>query len=288
MLRSLSSGVSGIQAFQEEMDVISNNIANVNTTGFKSSRVDFADAFSETLRGSSGASGLSSDIPAMQIGAGVSPSGVTGNYGSGNLASTGFSTDMAVDGEGFFMVRDPITSVQFATRAGDFRLDSNGFLTTNSGLRVQGYSDSGLSTLGDIQIDGTGRPASFDPSATYASWSIDTQGVIKVRLSNGSEYARGQILLQRFTDPQALMKEGMNLYSGIGAAGPLGGASAPTAAAPETNGLGKIQSHALEASNVDLANEFANMITAQRAFQANAKVVTTSDEMLQELVNLKR
>src|SRR5256714_8758951 len=121
MLRSLSSGVSGIQAFQEEMDVISNNIANVNTTGFKSSRVDFADAFSETLRGSSGASGAASDTPGLQIGSGVATSGVASNFSSGALAGTGFATDMAVDGEGMFVVRDPVTSTQFATRAGDFR-----------------------------------------------------------------------------------------------------------------------------------------------------------------------
>src|SRR4051794_37791997 len=130
MLRSLSSGVSGIQAFQQEMDVISNNIANVNTTGFKASRVDFADAFSETLRGSSGASGAASDTPASQIGLGVAISGISTNYSSGPLAGTGFPTDMAVDGEGFFTVRDPVTGNQFATRAGDFRLDSNGYLTT--------------------------------------------------------------------------------------------------------------------------------------------------------------
>jgi flagellar hook protein FlgE len=109
-----------------------------------------------------------------------------------------------------------------------------------------------------------------------------------VRLTDNSEYTRGQILLQRFNDPQALMKEGQNLYSGLGAAGPLGGSSSPTPAAPLTNGLGTVVSGALEGSNVDLANEFASMITTQRAFQANARVITTSDEMLQELVNLKR
>ena len=112
--------------------------------------------------------------------------------------------------------------------------------------------------------------------------------MVKVRLSDGSEYTRGQVLLQRFSDPQALQKEGLNLYSGIGSAGPLGGGTAPLAEAPGTNGLGRIESGALELSNVDLANEFTSMITTQRAFQASARIITTSDEMLQELVNLKR
>ena len=98
---------------------------------------------------------------------------------------------------------------------------------------------------------------------------------------------RAQILLQRFSDPQALLKQGNNLYSGLGSAGPLGGTT-PRAETPGTNGLGNIESSALELSNVDLANEFANLITTQRGFQASARIITTSDEVLQELVNLKR
>jgi flagellar hook protein FlgE len=288
MLRSLNSGVSGIQQFQQEMDVISNNIANSNTVGFKSARVDFADAFSQTLRGSSGGNGTVSGTPAIQIGSGVITDGITNIYTQGSLARTGFLTDLAVSGDGFFIVRDPVSQTDFATRAGDFRLDANGYLTNNVGLHVQGFSDSALSTRGDIKVDDTGRPATADPNATFVSFSISSEGMVKVRLSDGSEYTRGQILLQRFSDPQALTKEGLNLFSGIGAAGPLGGATAPTSAAPGSNGLGKIESGALELSNVDLANEFSTMIATQRGFQASARIITTSDEMLQELVNLKR
>jgi flagellar hook protein FlgE len=283
MLSSLSSGVSGIQAFQEEMDVISNNIANVNTPGYKSSRADFADAFSQTLRGASGASGTAGATPAIQVGSGVMVAGVTSNFSSGSLATTGYQTDLAINGEGFFTVRDPVSGAEFATRAGDFKMDSNGYLTTQTGLRVQGYSDGTLSTIGDLKIDATGRPATSDPAATYAGFTVSPQGMIDVHLSDSTDFTRGQILLQTFSDEQALVKEGLNLYSGMGAAGGLA-----TAAPPQTNGMGKIQSGALEASNVDLANEFATMITTQRAFQANARIITTSDEMLQELVNLKR
>ena len=115
------------------------------------------------------------------------------------------------------------------------------------------------------------------------SWSVDSQGRINVNLSDGTSFVRGQVLMQNFQDPQGLVKQGDNLYLGQSAAGPLA-----TPAAAGTNGLGNIQAGALELSNVDLANEMANLITAQRAFEANAKITTTSDEMLQVMVNLKR
>jgi flagellar hook protein FlgE len=184
-------------------------------------------------------------------------------------------------------VRDTVSDRQYATRAGDFRLDDAGYLVTNDGHRVQGFNDTTLGVIGDLQIDATGAPATAAPGASMVSFGIDTEGKIHVHLSDGTEFVRGQVLLQRFSDPQALMREGNNLYSGIGAAGPLGGAT-PTPAAPGTNGLGRIQAGMLELSNVDLANQFSDLITSQRAFQAAARVITTSDDMLQELVNLKR
>lgn len=288
MLRSLTSGISGLQEFQRKMDVIGNNIANSNTTAFKSARVDFADSFSQTLRGSSASTGTTSSTPAMQIGTGVVTSAIKNQYTQGPIIRTGVITDLSISGEGFFIVRDPVNNVEYATRAGDLRLDSNGYLVTNDGMRVQGFNNSALTTRGDILIDATDRPATISPTAGFKSFSIGKEGQINIKLDDGSEYTRGQILLQRFTDPQALEKQGSNLYSGIGAAGPLGGSGSPQTEAPGTNGLGRIDSGALELSNVDLANEFANMITTQRGFQASARIITTSDEMLQELVNLKR
>jgi flagellar hook protein FlgE len=288
MLRSLTSAISGLQNFQQRMDVIGNNVSNVNTTAFKGARVNLADSFSQTLRSSSAGTGGSSSTSAMQIGSGVSISAISNVYTQGALARTGVGTDLALTGNGFFVVRDTISGNEYVTRAGDFRVDESGYVVTNTGLRVQGYNDAALTTMGDLLIDTTGMPATSDPTSTLVSFAIDVEGKINVNLSDGSQFVRGQILLQNFSDPQGLMKEGNNLYSGIGAAGPLGGASNPTPAPPGTNGLGKIQSGALELSNVDLANEFTNLITTQRAYQANARIITTSDEMLQELVNLKR
>lgn len=284
MLRSLNSGVSGIQQFQGSLDVIGNNIANANTTAYKGARTDFADSFSQTLQLSSSGSSGTSGVAGMQVGSGVNTSAVRNLFNQGGLNRTNIQTDLMVSGDGFFMVRDSVSGEQYATRAGNFQLDDSGRLITDQGFRVQGYSDSGLNTIGDIVIDGAGRPATADANATVVAFSINNEGVVNVRLSDGTEYARGQVLLQGFRAPQALLKEGNNLYSGLSAAGPF----TATPSAPGTNGLGRIQAGALELSNVDLANEFSKLITAQRGFQASARMITTSDEVLQELVNLKR
>lgn len=274
MLPSLYSGISGMQQFQQSMNVIGNNIANVNTTGFKSARTNFSDTFSEVL-GRTGSGG------SVQIGMGVATSSITNQFSQGSLSDTGISTDLAIQGDGFFVVRDSITNSEYLTRAGDFQVDLNGYLVTTAGFRVQGYSDTSLSTVGDLQIDGTGSGASA--GATMASFTIDAQGKVQVRMSDGTEFTRGQILLQSVRTPQALVREGNNLYSGAETAGPLA-----AAVVPGTSGVGSLAVGTLEMSNVDLANEFTSLITTQRAFQANARMITTSDEMLQELVNLKR
>jgi flagellar hook protein FlgE len=288
MLRSLSTAVSGMQNYQQQIDVIGDNIANVNTLGFHASRADFADSFSQTLQASSAGSAGTSGQSAMQVGSGVATAAIRSVDTQGALARTDLPTDLAIAGNGYFMVRDTVTNTQYATRAGDFRLDAQGYLVTNTGCRVQGYTDPDLKTLGDVQINATGKPASAKADADLLTFDIDLQGKVNVNLSDGTQFVRGQILLQNFSDPQALMREGNNLYSGIGAAGPLGGAGSPTPAAPGTNGLGQVQKGALELSNVDLATEFSELIAAQRAFQASARMITTSDELMQETVNLKR
>lgn len=272
MVRSLNSGVSGIQQFQGKLDVIGNNIANSNTLGFKSGRADFEDTFSQSLNGGT---------TNYQVGSGVSTATVRSLYTQGTISRTLVPTDNAIEGDGFFIVRDPVSGNQFATRAGAFDIDSQGYLVTNDGLRVQGYQDGTLTTRGDIRIDDTGKPAA--DTGVYKRFNIDLDGRVNVALSTGTTFVRGQILLQRFQNPQALVKEGNNLFTGMDAAGALAQPEAPN-----TNGLGKIINGHLEMSNVDIANEFTSMITTQRGFQASARIITTSDEMLQEVVNLKR
>jgi len=268
MLNSLITGVSGVREMQQQMDGIGNNIANINTTGFKGSRNLFSDSFSQTLSDN------------MQVGTGVNSSSIQNLFSQGTLTKTGQSTDMAISGNGFFVVKNATTGAEYVTRAGEFGLDQSGYLINAQGLRVQGFTDSGLSTRGDIQIDGAGAA---DPTAKLDHFSVDKTGKITVYMSDGTNFVRGQVLLQNFTNPQALVKEGGSLYSATAEAGGL----AQTEAA-STNGLGQIASQYIESSNVDLTTEFSSLITTQRAFQASARIITTSDEMLQEVVNLKR
>jgi flagellar hook protein FlgE len=189
----------------------------------------------------------------------------------------------AIAGEGFFTVKDPSTGITYATRDGSFEVDPDGYLVTGSGLRVQGFSDAGLTTRGDLKLDATGATGAA-AGARMASFSIDSQGKMQVVLNDGSAaFVRGQVLLQNFTTPQALTKEGSNLFGNLANAGPLA-----QTAVPDAGGLGEIASGQLEMSNVDLAGEFTNLITAQRGFQANSRIITTSDELLQEIINLKR
>ena len=251
---SLNTAISGLQSFQQQINVVGNNIANVNTTAFKSARTDFEDSFSQALSGG------------MQVGSGVNLAAIPSNFNQGTISSTGVGSDLAIVGQGFFTVRNAADSTIYATRAGDFHLDSAGYLITNDGLQVLG--------VGSV-------PLQVDP-VTVASFSIDQNGFINVVNKDGTTGQSGQVQLVSFADPSQLVKQGDNRYSWTAAAGPS------AFAAPRTIGLGAIRSGALELSNVDLTVEMSNLIIAQRAFQANARIITTSDELLQEVVNLKR
>jgi flagellar hook protein FlgE len=283
MISSLQTCVSGLQQFQEDLEVIGNNIANVNTVGYKSSTMQFADAFSQTFGSNSSGS--------MQVGTGVTASSISSQFTQGPINPTGNPTDLAINGNGFFLVKDPSSGVSFATRDGNFSLDTNGFLKSNTGYRVQGFVGPGpytsSSTVGDLQITSGSAIAALNdtttPAPSLTGYTIDAAGQINASLSDGTSGVIGQVVLQNFNNPQALIKQGNDLFSFDANSGPL-----TTPAAPTTAGLGLIQSGSLETSNVDLASQMAAMITAQRAFEANAKIITTSDEVLQDLVNLKR
>ncbi len=275
MLTSLNTAVSGLQQFQQQINVIGNNIANVNTVAYKNVRATAADAFSDTLQGAMG--------PGVQVGRGVTTGGVSSVFTQGNITYTGAPTDLAVSGGGFFTVRDPASGATYATRDGSFHIDKSGYLVNSQNLRVQGFSDSGLASRGDVRMDMSGSPADTPADAQISSYRFDAQGKLQLTLDTGSTYVRGQVLLQDFTSPQSLMKEGNNLYSNLASAGPL-----VQATAPGSGGLGTITAQNLETSNVDLAGEFTDLITAQRGFQANSRVITTSDELLQDVINLKR
>ncbi len=441
ILSSLTSGVSALKSFTRGIEVIGDNIANVNTTAFKASRVDYNDSFSNLLQqstSSGGGNSVGSNQASSQVGTGVQIGSVSSKFTQGQLVTTGVTTDLAIIGEGFFVIKDTVNNTELASRSGNFRLDDRGYVVNNQGFRLQGLTGGSLSydvtavpsspdtfaglataltdgdltvtvgaaapvtvsytagetrdsifakistatttdltvsydatadqvnfknnhatdsialadasggnllvalglaspiaatatgsstaglglstspkeltytlqtpvtasTVGDVRVDfnlavGNGLTNSTSGAFTDAQvaasspslvgMDINTLGNVSLSLSNGDSFIIGRVLLTDFNDPQSLVREGNGLFSGFDAAGVLsGGVLGVTTNAPGGNGLGVIQSEALEQSNVDLTEEFANMITTQRSFQAGARLVTVSDDILQEIVNLKR
>lgn len=405
MMRSMYAGVSGLKAHQTRMDVIGNNIANVNTAGFKASRVTFKEMLSQTLSGAKAPQGNRGGMNPQQVGLGVSLGSIDTNLVQGNLQSTGLGTDLAIQGNGFFVVNNGTQN--FYTRAGALTLDENGNLVNASnGYIMQGWmATNGIintnSPLTGIRIpigdtmapqasteavfagnlnaadpedwtatidiyDSQGEKhtltLNFNPTKTHNEWkwtasidgaslsrktgtiifsgdgkvdtvkgdtfninfnngtdqitgfrldlsavtqmagdntldglyadgysmgslesfSIDNAGVITGSYSNGLTKAIGQIAVANFSNAGGLTRVGDTLFaesqnSGIAQIGAAG-----------TAGRGKISAGTLEMSNVDLAEQFTDMITTQRGFQANSRIISTTDEMLQDLVNLKR
>jgi flagellar hook protein FlgE len=288
LIGTLTSGVSALRTFSKGLEVIGNNIANINTTGYKSSNATFADSFSNTLRASAPSNGTTSSQSAIQVGTGVQLASITTNFSQGALTSTGNVTDLGISGQGFFIVKDATSGMQFATRDGQFRVDDKGYLVTAGGLRVQGKIGTPPSGLGDIQV-GANPPTG---GAQLQSISFDSAGNLIESYSDGTSKATGQIQLQNFTDVSALTRDGSNLYTGLQAAGPIGGgilANSPAGSNdPGSAGLGTIQSGTLESSNVDLTDQFSQLITTQRSFQAGSRLITVSDSVLEDVVNLKR
>ncbi len=407
MMRSMFSAVSGLRAHQTMADVIGNNIANVNTTGFKSSRVEFADTLSQLQQAGSLANESTGSVNPTQVGLGVKVAATQLSQTPGAALVTNQTTDVAIEGDGYFVIRED--DAQLYTRAGSFRFDSTGRLVNPSGALVQGWvrddSVGGINTnapLTDIEVPSTqtvppsptslveyggnlavghlvgdtpaesvieivdgqgvehsvllsfdktaadtwqmtmtneggatvasqtldfnpgngsltnppgavavtfttpnGTDVDFDfdlsqmtqfgattdpqlvssdgsPSGTLRGFAIDTSGVVSGVFSNGDTIDLAQIAMASFSNPNGLGAEGNTAFAATLASGQaLVGQAA-------TGGRGALAAGLLETSNVDLGLEFTNLIIAQRGFQANSRVITTSDEMIQELVNLSR
>lgn len=429
MMRSMYSGVSGLRIHQTKMDVIGNNIANVNTVGFKTSRVTFSEVFSQTIQGASGASENSGGTNPMQIGLGATISSIDIDMGEGAAQRTDNPLDLKIEGDGFFVVSDA-TGNKF-TRAGAFRIDEAGNLVNPEGMQVMGWqvdsatneivknrvepiqvlnptnlysvptatsnvTMSGNINMNDSQLTGAGVPftasfydtlgyqytgefritytgtpnqyqidipadsitdsegntpagltnvavsqvINFDPAtglindaapqftftagSTFSNfnaitfdWSgltlfegnttvesnpgdvdglgsgnqagsisgfeVGADGKIVGRYTNGETKLLGQVVITRFQNPAGLQKVGNNLFEATNNSGQFDGIGEDV-----TSSGGSFNAGVLEMSNVDLSKEFTEMITTQRGFQANSRIITSSDELLQELVNLKR
>ena len=271
MLRSMYSGVSGMRGFQTKLDVIGNNIANVNTVGFKSGRVMFKDIMSQTVSGvTPPTEGEAGGSNAKQIGLGVSIGSIDTLHTGRSAMTTNNPLDLRIDGDGFFLVKlSADQEVPFLTRAGDFHLDASRQLVTSDGLLV---CDSG------------GVPIQIEDDVT--AFTIAQNGSIIQKRSSGDTDTGAQIGIGKVTNPEGLEKIGGNLYRMTLNADTE--ELAPTTANNAEAGTGAIIAGQLEMSNVDLTGEFTEMIVAQRGFQANSRIITTSDEVLQEVVNLKR
>lgn len=405
ILTSMFTAVTGLSTYGNAMGVIGNNIANIGTAGFKSSRATFADLISSSVSGASGGG---------QVGLGVYMNDVQTNFTQGSMTTTGNTFDLAIDGTGFYLLRNS-SGINLYSRAGQFKVDNLGQVTDSSGALLQGYqADTNgniTSTVGNITLSssavapqatttatilGNLNASSTVPTTTFATtdttsynfstgttfydslgnshqmqlyfrktaanaWgvysqidggtataqtsmtfsaagavtaggsqtvsavlttgattpqtvtvslagltqfgtasgvisniqngfgagtlekiSVDKQGQVVAQFTNGQTKALAQVVLNRFTNPDGLLSNGDNHFTETVESG------AALAGAPTVNGMGQILSGTVEQSNVDLGKEFVDMIITQRAFQANSRAITTSDEMLQELVNLKR
>jgi flagellar hook protein FlgE len=400
MLRSLFAGISGLRAHQQMMDVTGNNIANVNTAGFKSSQATFQDTLSQLVKAAGAPQGNNGGTNPAQIGLGVRLGGISTNFTQGAQQTTGRTTDLMIQGDGFFVVQDG--GEQLFTRAGSFSFDANGRLVTNGGQVVQGWQadpagniNTNAGTTGiqlpmgtllpptitskavfsgnltaeadpvapttittsipvydaqgkasplsvtfialaaspsaswDVQVGGTSvgtadfdvngdlvttplsltatmpagntiavdlsgltgysgastvAPQSQDGSAmgSLQAFTISPDGTLVGVFSNGLKQPIAQLALANFNNPAGLEKVGDSMYRTTVNSG------ATQLGAAGSGGRGVLQAQTLEMSNVDLAQEFTNLVIAQRGFQANSRVITASDELLQDLVNLKR
>lgn len=262
MIKSLFTAASGMKAQELNINVVSNNLANVNTTGFKKSRAEFQDLMYQTLVEPGASTSQSTNAPSgIQVGLGVKPSSTNKIFTQGDLKSTGNQLDMAIEGQGFFQIQLPDGTSAYS-RAGAFQLDDTGQILTGDGFVLQ--------------------PAITIPSDAL-SITIGQDGVVTV-LQPGSTTPTqvGQLQLNRFQNPAGLKSMGKNLYLETESSG------SPTTGNPSENGFGRIAQGFLESSNVSVVEEVVTMIQAQKAYESSSKAINASDEMIQQALSLKR
>ncbi len=260
MIRSLWIAKTGLDAQQTQLDITSNNLANVSTNGFKRARGVFEDLLYQTLRQPGASSSAQTQIPAgLQIGTGVRPISTVRIHTQGNLTQTGNSLDVAIQGEGFFQIQLPDGTLGY-TRDGAFQKDSQGQIVTANGYTLS--------------------PAITIPS-NATSVTIGTDGVVTVlQTSSPTPVQVGQIQLASFVNTGGLQSMGQNLYLETASSGTA------TPNTPGTNGVGLLNQGYVETSNVNAVEELVNLITTQRAYELNSRSIQTSDQMLARLTPL--
>jgi flagellar hook protein FlgE len=270
------SAVTGLKSHQTMMDVIGNNIANVNTPGFKSSRVLFKDMYYETISDASGPSPNMGGKDPSQIGYGAIVASIQINNTKCGYQQTSRPLDMYIAGEGYFTINDPTGGMSYS-RVGAFEFDTDGNLIDSNGNFVMGMTVSGdppTVTLDKIQV---ANFADYNEIAISADGTVTGTNTVTMTVDT-----LGQLAIAVFNNPNGLSQEGNTYFKQTTNSGD------PTYVAAASALAGPLVSGGLEMSNVDLAKEFTDMIVAQRGFQANSRVITTSDQILEELVNIKR
>jgi len=261
MMRALWTASTGMAAQQDNIDVISNNLANVSTNGFKKSRSDFEDLMYQTMRQPGSSSGPDTQLPTgVQIGSGVRQVAVTKIFLEGSSQQTGNPLDMEINGDGFFQVTLPDGTIGY-TRDGAFNKDSSGQIVTAEGYPIE---------------------PSITIPANATSISVSSDGIVSASIAGQTASQQlGQLQLATFVNPAGLNSTGGNLYKETDASG------SPTVSNPGVDAAGTILSQSVETSNVQVVEEMVNMIVAQRAYEMNSKAVQTADDMLSTTVSLK-
>lgn len=254
MLRALYSSASGMQAQQMNLDVVANNLANVNTTGFKKSKIEFQDLLYQTDRAAGSEAGAGNQVPtSLQVGHGARPVATAKIFTNGELYQTGEKLDIAIHGNGFFKVTLPDGSDAF-TRDGAFKRNNSGGIVTSDGLPVTSF-------------------AGVTIPSTATNVSIATDGTVAIT-DQGTTSTVGQITLSRFANPAGMESIGNSLYRSTQASG------TEETGTPGLAGMGGVQQGYLELSNVKVVEEMVNLIKAQRAYEVNSKAIQAADEMM--------
>ena len=259
MIRGMWSSATGMGAQQLRLDIISNNLANVNTTGFKKSRADFEDLIYQTTRQAGGELPGGGQVPtSLQVGLGVRPVAISKVFSQGDYVHTENELDVAIEGKGFFKILS--NGIEYYTRAGSFKMDKDGFVTTPNGDRLQ---------------------PEFTVPTTTVTTSIDSSGKITCYGPDNTAVATGQLSLYTFPNQAGLSNVGRNLFQVTEASGEA------TEGKPGVDGVGTVAQGYLEVSNVNVMEEMVNMIITQRAYELNSKAIQTADRMLERVTNLK-
>ncbi|MCY0875305.1 MAG: flagellar hook-basal body complex protein [Firmicutes bacterium] len=316
MLRSMYSAISGMNAFQTELDVVGNNIANVDTTGYKASRTEFSDILSQTIAGASQPSnaGLGGTNP-QQVGLGVNVASIYTPFTQGADQETGVNTDVALDGDGYFMVSPSATTNTptaadtaptvttvganpvYFTRAGDFSVDASGDIVTPDGSKLLGYlqgSGSAPTNVQDLGAVNVGVVPSTGGQPVPGNFTFNANGTITVTDPTTNQTVETWVVpLAKFFNPSGLSKIGNNQFQQTPDSGQFGASAAAANAGASmgqagSNGFATFRVGALEASNVNLTDEFTNMIVAQQAFDANSKVINTDNNILSTVLTLEQ